>query len=103
MMWRPMDPQHPAYDPKVDPQYASVVEDLYAEWTPWSAVRSSGSAPTISLVIMSDHGFASWRRAFNLNTWLRDNGYLALRPGSRPGGAGPSRTSTVRHASYGLG
>ena len=23
---------------------------------------------------MSDHGFASWRRSFNLNTWLRDNG-----------------------------
>ena len=39
------------------------------------------------LVIMSDHGFVSWRRAFNLNTWLRDNGYLTLRQGRRPGGA----------------
>ena len=26
-----MDPQHPAYDPAVDPQYRSVVEDLYVE------------------------------------------------------------------------
>ena len=27
---------------------------------------------------MSDHGFASWRRSFSLNSWLRDNGYLAV-------------------------
>ena len=31
MMWRPMDPQHPAYDPAVDPQYRAVVENLYEE------------------------------------------------------------------------
>ena len=30
---------------------------------------------------MSDHGFASWRRAFNLNSWLRENGYLVIRKG----------------------
>jgi predicted AlkP superfamily phosphohydrolase/phosphomutase len=28
---------------------------------------------------MSDHGFTSWRRSFNLNGWLRDQGYLAVR------------------------
>ncbi len=28
---------------------------------------------------MSDHGFASWRRSMNLNAWLRDSGYLAVR------------------------
>jgi predicted AlkP superfamily phosphohydrolase/phosphomutase len=25
---------------------------------------------------MSDHGFSNFKRQFNLNTWLRDNGYL---------------------------
>ena len=25
---------------------------------------------------MSDHGFANFKRQFNLNSWLRDNGYL---------------------------
>jgi hypothetical protein len=35
-------------------------------------------APDTTLIVMSDHGFASWRRAFHLNSWLRDNGYLAL-------------------------
>ncbi len=87
MMWRPMDPQHPAYDPKIDPQYASVVEDLYVEMDAIVGHTLSHLGPNDLLVIMSDHGFVSWRRAFNLNTWLRDNGYLALRQGRRPGGA----------------
>ena len=35
--------------------------------------------PDDLLVVMSDHGFTSWRRSFHLNSWLRDNGYLAVR------------------------
>ena len=31
-----------------------------------------------TLVVMSDHGFTSWRRAMNLNTWLLENGYITL-------------------------
>ena len=30
------------------------------------------------LFVMSDHGFASYIRSFNLNTWLKENGYLKL-------------------------
>jgi predicted AlkP superfamily phosphohydrolase/phosphomutase len=30
------------------------------------------------LIVMSDHGFTSFRRGFNLNTWLLENGYSAL-------------------------
>ena len=29
------------------------------------------------ILVMSDHGFSNFKRQFNLNTWLRDNGYLA--------------------------
>ncbi len=28
------------------------------------------------VMALSDHGFANFRRQFNLNTWLRENGYL---------------------------
>jgi predicted AlkP superfamily phosphohydrolase/phosphomutase len=87
MMWRPMDPQHPAYDPADDPRYASVVEDLYVEMDGIVGRTASRLASGDLLVVMSDHGFVSWRRAFNLNSWLRDNGYLALRQGRRTGGA----------------
>ena len=33
-----------------------------------------GSKATI--IVMSDHGFANFGRQFNLNSWLRDWGYL---------------------------
>ena len=32
-----------------------------------------------TLIVMSDHGFAPFRRGVNLNTWFRDNGYLFLK------------------------
>ncbi|HTQ53783.1 MAG TPA: alkaline phosphatase family protein [Bryobacteraceae bacterium] len=41
------------------------------------------SAPSAELIVLSDHGFASFDRAVHLNAWLRDHGYLALR--GRPG------------------
>jgi predicted AlkP superfamily phosphohydrolase/phosphomutase len=29
-----------------------------------------------TVIVMSDHGFAHFKRQFNLNTWLRDKGYI---------------------------
>ena len=34
------------------------------------------------LMVLSDHGFASFRRGINLNTWLHENGYLTLKEGA---------------------
>lgn len=34
--------------------------------------------PDATVIVMSDHGFASFDRAVNLNTWLWREGYLAL-------------------------
>jgi predicted AlkP superfamily phosphohydrolase/phosphomutase len=38
------------------------------------------------LMIVSDHGFKSFARCVNLNAWLRQNGYLALKPGKTESG-----------------
>ena len=35
-------------------------------------------------MIVSDHGFHSWRKSVNLNTWLVQQGYMAL-SGQAPG------------------
>jgi predicted AlkP superfamily phosphohydrolase/phosphomutase len=34
--------------------------------------------PDAGIMVMSDHGFASFDHAFNLNTWLRREGFLAM-------------------------
>ena len=103
MMWRPMDPEHPAYNAATDRPYRSVVENLYVEIDAIVGHTLDRLGPDDLLVVMSDHGFTSWRRSFNLNTWLRDNGYLTLRPGIRAGSATFDDIDWSRTRAYGLG
>jgi predicted AlkP superfamily phosphohydrolase/phosphomutase len=42
--------------------------------------------PEDTLIVLSDHGFGTFRRAVNLNTWLRKNGYLELKNPSAEAG-----------------
>jgi predicted AlkP superfamily phosphohydrolase/phosphomutase len=80
MMWRSMDPGHPAYDPEVDAKYADVIPSIYEEMDRIVGYTLDRIDPErTTLVVMSDHGFTSWRRAMNLNSWLRDHGFLAVK------------------------
>ena len=79
LMWGAMDPEHPAYDPEVDPQYAEVVPRLYEEADRIIGYVLETMPEDALLVVMSDHGFSSWRRTMNLNSWLREEGYLAVK------------------------
>lgn len=78
MMWRSRDPQHPAYNQERDSPYEHVVDDLYAGLDAIVGDTLQTLQANDVLVVMSDHGFTSWRRSFNLNSWLRDNGYLSV-------------------------
>jgi predicted AlkP superfamily phosphohydrolase/phosphomutase len=42
--------------------------------------------PETVLMVISDHGFTNFRRGVNLNTWLRDEGYLVLKDGATTSG-----------------
>ena len=75
-LWDTLDPSHPAYDPAVHPKYADVIPSIYAELDGMVGYTLEHMPPDTTVVVMSDHGFTSWRRAFHLNSWLRDNGYL---------------------------
>ena len=39
-------------------------------------------APEDTLIVLSDHGFSTWRRSFHINTWLAREGYIGLSGGS---------------------
>jgi predicted AlkP superfamily phosphohydrolase/phosphomutase len=82
MMWRSMDPQHPAYKAS-DARFKNVIPDLYRSFDDIVGATMEKMGPKTALIVMSDHGFTSWRRAFHLNTWLKENGYLVLRDPSR--------------------
>ena len=78
MMWRAMDPEHPAHDPIADAPYATAVIDRYVDVDDFIGETLGKLPENTTLVVMSDHGFTSWRRAMNLNTWLLENGYITL-------------------------
>lgn len=78
MMWAPMDASHPAHDPAADAAYADVVPRLYVEADSIVGATMDRLDDDGLLIVMSDHGFTSWKREVNLNTFLRERGYLAM-------------------------
>jgi predicted AlkP superfamily phosphohydrolase/phosphomutase len=83
MMWRSRDPEAPAYNAARDAPYQHVVEDLYVGLDAIVGQTLDRMPPDTLLVVMSDHGFASWRRTFHLNRWLEQHGYLVVRDPAR--------------------
>ena len=59
-----------------------VIEDLYTRADALVGKTLAHVDDRTILFVLSDHGFASFRRAVNLNTWLHRNGYLALKNGA---------------------
>lgn len=55
------------------------------------------------LVVMSDHGFASWRRTFHLNSWLEQTDYLALKDPDDRTSSLLGNVDWSRTRAYGLG
>ena len=78
MLMKSLDPDHPAFDADVDPKFAHVIEDLYIELDGVVGYTLENMPEGSKLIVMSDHGFTSWRRSFHLNTWLKENGYAVL-------------------------
>ena len=76
MFWRTMDKTHPAYTSST--KYASVIEDIYREMDQILG-RAMGKVDSeTTLIVMSDHGFGPFYRSFNLNTWLKKEGYISV-------------------------
>jgi len=57
-----------------------------------------------TLIVMSDHGFTSFDRAVNLNSWLRQQGFLALNNPEQAGsGEGFQNVDWSRTKAYSMG
>jgi predicted AlkP superfamily phosphohydrolase/phosphomutase len=79
MFWRVEDAAHPAHDPALATRYKGVLEALY-ERLDRIVGRVTSAHPDANLIVMSDHGCKPFRRAFHVNRWLAENGYLAIDP-----------------------
>jgi predicted AlkP superfamily phosphohydrolase/phosphomutase len=81
MMWRNMDSTHPLHA-EGDPRFAGYILDMYERMDELVGKVLPAVDNDTLLLICSDHGFAQFGRQFHLNTWLRDNGWLTLKPGA---------------------
>jgi len=104
MMWRLTDPQHPAYDAALAAQYGSSLEEFYEQIDQVLGEVLPKVDNNTTLLVLSDHGFAPYRRSFNLNTWLLNNGYIKRKTGASKDSSEPfADVDWSRTRAYGLG
>jgi len=98
MQWRYYDEGHPQHEKIAEraaqdssdwsgregSTWKEIVYDFYLMMDPvLGRVRERIDDDTL-LVVMSDHGFETYRRKFGLNRWLYEKGYLVLKDGFEP-------------------
>ena len=79
MFWGYRDPKHPIYTEAMNQKYGKVVEETYEKMDSIVGNVMSRLQEDDLLMVMSDHGFHSFRTQFSVNTWLIRNGYLAVK------------------------
>ncbi len=86
MFWSYRDPRHPLHEKDAPPQFRELIEAWYKKMDGvlGDVLNTLGAQDTI--MALSDHGFAAFRRTAHINSWLRRNGYLALKNQHAEGG-----------------
>lgn len=86
MFWRFREPDHPSHegDPARCAEFAHVIEDHYRRCDTVVGGALAAADDETLVLVLSDHGFTSFRRGVNLNNWLHAHGFLALRGGEAP-------------------
>jgi predicted AlkP superfamily phosphohydrolase/phosphomutase len=79
MFYRLIDPEHPRYDPDLAARHGDGIQRVYRKMDSIIGEVLRRLGPDDVLLIVSDHGFHTWRKEFNTNTWLARNGYMTLK------------------------
>ncbi len=69
-----------------DAKYRGTIEDLYRRMDDLLGRTWKYVDDQTAFFVLSDHGFTSFERGVNLNSWLHQNGYLALQNGDSESG-----------------
>jgi len=82
VFWRLMDPKHPAYDAALHAKWGDALLRAYQLMDAIVGdAMAAAEKKNAALIVLSDHGFASFRKSVNYNTWLVMNGYMTLKTG----------------------
>jgi predicted AlkP superfamily phosphohydrolase/phosphomutase len=83
MFFRTLDDDHPANRERETAKFKKVIEDLYIRMDGLVGRTMERLNQGDVLIVLSDHGFKSFKRGINLNAWLKANGYLKLKDGAK--------------------
>ncbi|HUP51467.1 MAG TPA: alkaline phosphatase family protein, partial [Longimicrobiales bacterium] len=110
MFWRYLEEGHPAArgavrngDGRPGGKHADAIERLYVHNDAMVGRIRAELGEGDVLMVISDHGFTSFRRGMNLNAWLHENGYLTLNDGARGEGEWLREVDWSRTKAYALG
>jgi len=79
MFWRYTDPLHPLYEKDAAEEHKTKITDWYKKMDNILGKVMKKVSDDDLLIVLSDHGFDTFRRSVHLNSWLRKNGYLVLK------------------------
>ena len=104
MFWRFLEKDHPANKGKNDfDAYRGTLEELYKNMDEMVGRVMRRTRKGDVLMVLSDHGFKSFQRGVNLNSWFLKNGYLALKDGAPESGAWFQDVDWSRTKAFALG
>ena len=84
MLWRFRDPECPGFDRDRALEFGCRIEERLRRYDAFvGRVQEMADRDTL-IIVLSDHGFGNFRRAFHVNTWLLENGLLALKRNREP-------------------
>jgi predicted AlkP superfamily phosphohydrolase/phosphomutase len=104
MLWRLIDPQHPEFDASLATEYGAALPEFYRQIDQVLGEVLKRADDRTTVIVLSDHGFAPYKRSFNLNTWLLNHGYVTLKSEPNPDQSQAfANVDWARTRAYGLG
>lgn len=103
MFWRTVDAKHPLFTPDLARKQGDFLPSLYKKMDDVIGTAMKRVDEQTMLIAMSDHGFLSFRRQFNLNSWLLENGFASMSRGASRGGGYFNGVDWKNTRAYGLG
>nr|MBU1328934.1 alkaline phosphatase family protein [Candidatus Omnitrophota bacterium] len=79
MFWRYIDSSHPLYEENASQEYKETIKIWYKKMDSVLGDVMKRLNKEDTLIVLSDHGFDTFRRVVHINAWLRQNGYLELK------------------------
>lgn len=81
IFFRLLDKEHPYYKEEISNKFGNALKDSYILIDEIVGKIKEKLPKDTLFIVLSDHGFSSWRWAVNYNTWLVQEGFMTLTGG----------------------